>query len=302
MLTDKEKAIVDAWNEFATQPRSDVNKRRRDLEEFCERHGWNANPPAIGALHQNVELRAGLNADIAVPKGNGPHRPHPVALYLHGGAWMSGSAETHRKLGMRFAEQGYLTINLNYRLAPENQFPAGFDDCLFAAKWAAQNAGRWNGDSSRMLMAGDSAGANLTAAVLVALSNDSNAPKFRAAGLIYGVFDFPSLIERSPARAPVEDLARLYLGGHYPEALKDARVSPLRAIKAGALPPCFVICGTADALLPESRLVASALREAGIECDLQEIDDMPHAFMNMEDLAGCREGHRMMFDFLHSHV
>jgi acetyl esterase len=153
-----------------------------------------------------------------------------------------------------------------------------------------------------MLMAGDSAGANLTAAVLATLSRDANAPKFRAAGLIYGVFDFPSLMDRSPARAPVEDLAKMYLGGHYPDALKDPRVSPLRGIKADALPPCFIICGTADTLLAESRLIASALKEAAIVHELREIEEMPHAFMNMEGLAGCREGHRLMFDFLRRHV
>jgi acetyl esterase/lipase len=94
----------------------------------------------------------------------------------------------------------------------------------------------------------------------------------------------------------------MYLGSHYPDALTDPRVSPLRAIKPGSMPPSFVICGTADALLPESRSVAAALKEAGIECELREIEDLPHAFMHMEELSGCRDGHRMMFDFLRRHV
>jgi acetyl esterase/lipase len=75
-------------------------------------------------------------------------------------------------------------------------------------------------------------------------------------------------------------------------------VSPLRGIKADALPPSFVICGAADALLPESRSIAAALKESGIPSESREIDDMPHAFMMMDDLSGCREGHRLMFDFL----
>jgi acetyl esterase len=299
MLTAKEQVIVDRWNEFTKRPRTDAGKFRQDLERFCTEQGWNANLPAIGALHRNVELRSGLRADIAVPIGSGPY---PIALYLHGGGWTAGSLDSHRKLAMRFAEQGYLTVNIDYRLAPENPFPAGFDDCVFAAKWTAQNAGRWNGNMSRMLMAGDSAGANLAAAALLALSADREAPKFRAATLIYGVFDFPSIIEHAPARGPIEGLARTYLGNQYPGALSDPRVSPLRAIKAGSLPPSFVICGTADALLPESRAITAALKEAGIEYELREVNDMPHAFMHMEELSGCREGHRMMFEFLSRRV
>ena len=215
---------------------------------------------------------------------------------------MAGSSRTHRKLGMQFAEQGYLTVNLDYRLAPENGFPAGFEDCLFAAKWMGDNVQRWNGDPSRPAIAGDSAGANLAAAVLVELGSTQSTPKFRAAALIYGVFDFADAIERTPNRKAIEGMARGYLGAHYPAALKDPRVSPLRAIKHGILPPSFVICGTADALLPESLSLTAALKEAGIPYELHEIEEMPHAFMMIDALSACREGHRLMFNFLKRHV
>jgi acetyl esterase len=295
MLTEQERALIKRWNDFAASPRSDIRAFRDSLDKICAELGITSNLPEIGALHQNVAMRPGLMADVAVPKGDGPH---PVIVMLHGGGWAAGSLRTHRKLAMHFAENGYLTINADYRLAPENPFPDGFDDCVFAARWASENARRWHGDPSRMALAGDSAGANLAAATLLALSNDPNAPAFRAAVLIYGVFDFPSIIERAPVRAAVEGMARAYLGSNYPSALKDLRVSPLRGIKAGALPPAFVICGTADALLPESRSLAGALKESGIACESHEIDDMPHAFMMIDELAGCREGHRLMFDFL----
>jgi acetyl esterase len=203
---------------------------------------------------------------------------------------------------MQFAEQGYLTINVDYRLAPEHPFPAGFDDCVFAAKWTAENVQRWNGDSSRVAIAGDSAGANLAAAALVTLCGDQRAPRFRAGILIYGVFDFPAALERSPNRSAIEGMARGYLGAQFPAALKDPRVSPLRAIEPGALPPCFVICGTADALAPESRSIAAALKEVGIPNELHEIEEMPHAFMMIGALAGCGEGHHLMFNFLARHV
>jgi acetyl esterase len=299
MLTQLERDIIKKWNDFSARPRDNITSFRVDLEKFCVEMGLNDDLPEIGAFHENVELRNGLLADIAVPKGNGPH---PAMLFIHGGGWMACSPRTHRKLGMQFAEQGYLTINIDYRLAPEHPFPAGFDDCVFAAKWAAQNVQRWNGDSSRIAIAGDSAGANLAAAVLVALSGEPSAPKFRAGALIYGIFDFPAEIERSPNRSPIEGMARGYLGAQYPEALKDPQVSPLRAIKPGALPPCFVICGTADALLPESQSIAAALKEVGIPYELHEIEEMPHAFMMIGALSACGRGHQLMFNFLRRHV
>jgi acetyl esterase len=295
MLTDEEKQIVQKWNEFAARPRNDIRQFRLDLDSFVDEIGMTSNLPEVGALHEGVEIRPGLKADVSVPMRTGPH---PVVVYLHGGGWVAGNLKTHRKIAMCFAQQGYLTINVDYRLAPENPFPAGLDDCVAAIKWAALNCELWNGDLSRIAVAGDSAGANLAAASMMTLSKESDAPKCRAGVLIYGVFDFSSIIERSPARAPVEAMAKRYLGSHFPEALNDPRVSPRRGIKPGILPPCFVICGTADQLLLESRSMAAAMKESSIPCELHEIPDMPHAFMQLHGLSGCREGHRLMFDFL----
>ena len=188
----------------------------------------------------------------------------------------------------------FLTGDGNYHMAGW-RLPGATND-------GGENIQRWNGNSSRMAIAGDSTGANLAAAALVVLSGDQSAPKFCAGALIYGVFDFHAAIERSPNRSAIEGMARGYLGAQYPAALKDPRVSPLTAIKPGALPPCFVICGTADALLPESQSIAAALKEVGIPCELHEIEEMPHAFMMSAALSACGEGHRLMFNFLARYV
>src|SRR5579862_4443817 len=248
MLTERERTIIREWNEFAAKMPPSLHEMRKALADVSVK--MNADPPAVGAIHRDVELRSGLRADVIVPKGAGPH---PVMLYIHGGGWIMGSPQTHDKLAKQFAVEGYLTINLDYRLAPENPFPAGLDDCVFAAKWIASNAKRWNGDASRLAIGGDSAGGNLTAATLVGLSSDASAPKARAGALIYGVFDFPALLERNKQAPALESMTRSYLGGQYPSALTNPLVSPLYGVKSGALPPCFVICGTADALLPESK-------------------------------------------------
>src|SRR5215472_11686995 len=152
MLTEQERAFLDAMAK-APIP-TDVQGLRAAMDTFAPL--INSNPPEIGALH-------------------------PVVVYLHGGGWIGGSPKTHRKLGMQFADAGYLTINVDYRLAPEHPFPAGLEDCIFAVKWAGQNAKRWNGYAARLAVGGDSAGGNLTAASLTALAAENYAgPKPKA--------------------------------------------------------------------------------------------------------------------------
>ena len=294
MLTEHEQDIIRRWNDFYLRPRQgSVQEQRKRLADYFEE--FNANQPAVGAYHERVRLKAGLDADIAVPRGDGPH---PVVIYIHGGAWTLGSPTTHRKLVKQFAEAGYLTIAPDYRLAPEHPFPAGFDDCVFTAQWAAENAKQYDGDGARMAMGGDSAGGNLTAAALSSLAG--RAPSFKAAILIYGAFDFAGLV--AMAKEAAEPLAKAYLGSNYPAALEDPRVSPIRAIKPGVMPPSFIIAGTADGIVGESRTMAEAMNRAGIENELRIMDDMPHAFMQMTELSACREGLRLMFDFLRRHV
>ena len=228
MLTDQERTFLDALAK-APMP-TDIQGLRTAMDTFTPM--MNSNPPEIGALHEAVALRPGLTADVAVPKGSGPH---PVVVYLHGGGWVGGSPKTHRKLGMQFADAGFLTINVDYRLAPEHPFPAGLDDCVFAVKWAAENAKRWNGDASRLAVGGDSAGGNLTAATLTSLATENyGGAKPKAALLIYGVYDFPATLKRSGNNAALDGMVRAYAGKGYPAILDDPRLSPISAVKPGA--------------------------------------------------------------------
>jgi acetyl esterase len=292
MLTEQERSFLEA---IAKAPvPTDVQGLRTAMDTFAPM--LNSDPPEIGAFHEAVQLRPGLTADVAVPKGNGPH---PVVVYLHGGGWIGGSSKTHRKLGMQFAEAGYLTINVDYRLAPEHPFPAGLEDCLFAVKWTGENAKRWNGDVSRLAVGGDSAGGNLTAATLTTLAAEKYAgpAKPKAALLIYGVYDFPATMKREKAGS-IDGMVKAYAGAGYPTILEDPRVSPLRAVKPGALPPSFVICGTADPLLPETHSMADALKRADIRHEVVILEDMPHGFLQFNVLSGCKQGLDKMFDFL----
>lgn len=279
----------------------------REMRELLEKFGslLNSGLPDVGALHEDVPVCDGVVADVVVPRGEGPH---PVLVYFHGGGWVCGSPKTHRKLGYRFAEAGFLVLNVDYRLAPEQPFPTPFEDCVAALRWARTACVQWDGDPERLSVGGDSAGANLSAAAAAALDGDPARPK--AALLIYGVYDFGDLGRLSSgdligaAGASPEQGVKLlelmvgsYLGEDREEdLLRDPRVSPLFA--AEKLPPCHVVVGGADILAAQSGQLAEALARAGVPREYVVDEDMPHGYVQMEFLPPARPAIGRMVEFL----
>jgi acetyl esterase len=300
--------LTQAMLQYAPKTPQDM---RRLLDGFA---GFmNGDLPAVGAFHDAVPVREGVTTDVIVPQGAGPH---PVLVYLHGGGWVCGSPKTHRKLGYRFAEAGYLVFNVDYRLAPEHPFPTGFDDCIAAVRFAQREAARYGGDARRMAIGGDSAGGNLAAAVSAALASDPARPK--AALLIYGVYDFgmfgsssfevQAAATANPAgaemgREMVEMMVAAYLGkpSDARETLaRDPRVSPLGV--AAKLPPSHVVVGSADPLAVQSEALVKALAQAGVAHEHFVDDGMPHGYAQMEMLPGARPAIARMVEFLKKHV
>ena len=278
-----------------------AHEMRNLLEAFAP--FMNADLPEVGAFHEAVPVREGVTADVVVPRGEGPH---PVLVYLHGGGWVCGSPKTHRKLGYRFAEAGYLVFNVDYQLAPEHPFPTPFEDCLAAVRWAHREAARFGGDATRLAVGGDSAGGNLSAAVAAALAGDPARPK--AALLIYGVFDFGMLggISLAPGADPraadvgrdlVEMMTGAYLGKARSDALlRDPRVSPLAA--ASKLPPSHIVVGSADPLAGQAEALVKALAAAGVPHEHFVDMGMPHGYAQMEFLSPARPAIERMVAFL----
>ena len=94
--------------------------------------------------------------------------PMPVVLYIHGGGFRALHKGTHWLMALMLARRGYLVVNINYRLSPEHAYPAHLQDVCAAWLWTLQNAPEYGGDTSRMVIAGESAGANLTMALTIA--------------------------------------------------------------------------------------------------------------------------------------
>jgi acetyl esterase len=292
---------------MAQNPPKDVFEMRAMLDGLSGM--LNADMPEVGGFHEQVPVRevagASVTADVVVPRGTGPH---PVLGYLHGGGWVAGSAATHRKLAHRFAEAGYLVFNVDYRLAPEHAFPAPWEDCVHAIRWAARTAERYGGDASRLAVGGDSAGGNLTAAALATLADDPSAPGVSAALLLYGVFDFAEVRPPEgddPAAQVGAELMRMmiesYLGPD-PSAsvLADPRVSPIHV--AEKLPPCHLVVGEADPLVAQQHSLALALEKAQVPHESVVVPGMPHGFAQIELFPEARESIDRMVAFLRTHL
>lgn len=253
--------------------------------------------PEIGMLHEHVEMRATAGctptAEIYVPKGPGPF---PVFLHIHGGGWFTGSAKAERRFGMRFAEAGILTVNLDYALAPRYPFPKGLEDCIYAARWIFRNIERYGGDPGRLAIGGGSAGANLAAETALALHNGDAtldggdlaqvAVRFRAAVLLFGVLDVRHWIcEPHYYAGDSEIYVQSYLGPNFTGRVRDPRVSPIEHPNLASMPPTYLCCGAEDALLSHSLRFTEALTLRDVPTTLSVVENADHEFLKIPDIV-----------------
>ena len=202
-----------------------------------------------------------------------------VVLYLHGGAYVIGSINTHRDLAGRISRAaGARVLNIDYRLAPEHPHPAAVEDAAAAYRWLL-GTGQ---DPARLAIAGDSAGGGLTLATLVAL-RDQKLPLPAAGVCLSPWVDLEGIGESMKTCAHLDPMvqhehllrmARLYLGDLDP---RTPLAAPLYADLSG-LPPLYIQVGAAETLLDDSTRIIERARKAGVEATLEVWDDMIHVF------------------------
>lgn len=253
--------------------------------------------------------------DLTIPGEAGPIRartyrpadtPQPEALiiFLHGGSWMFGSIDSYDAVTRRLARHAdAVVVSIEYRLAPEHPFPAGWNDCQDAIAWIAEHAGDLGGPRDRIVLAGDSAGGNLAAAHTVH-ARDHGIP---IAGLL---LFYPScdLSKRYPS---MDKLARGYLletpTVDFPDRAylvdrklrTDPRVSPIFA-DLHDLPPTVIYTAEYDPLKDHGSSFASAICAAGGTVTFRESPGMIHAYLHAgRSAAAGAEVARACRDLIH---
>lgn len=248
----------------------------------------------------------------------------PVVFYIHGGAFASLSKDTHWPIALMFARKGYLVCSINYRLAPRHRFPAALADCCQALDWLRREGPGHGADLGQLILAGESAGANLATALALAMSSPRPEP-YAAPLYIEGEGQLrPLAVLASCGLMQVSNCQRLLPGGRGPtwiaeliemvdgylpasRADQSELMDPLLGLERMAaqgeqlprpLPPFFVCAGTADPLLEDSRRLVRVLGQLGVPCEAQFSDGEPHAYHALLWRRQAQECWQATFDFL----
>jgi epsilon-lactone hydrolase len=231
----------------------------------------------------------------------GPAETKTVLLYLHGGGYFACSAQSHRPITVGFALHGFRVLAPDYRLAPENQFPAAVDDAVAAYRGLLAEGH----SPGSIVVAGDSAGGGLTLSLLLAL-REAGTPLPAGAALFSPWTDLAATGDSVRTNADrcamfngpdIGPSARYYLGATDP---RNPLASPLYADLKG-LPPLLIHVGKDEVLRDDSTRLAERAREAGVRVELKVWPVVPHAWqLAPHMIPEARQSLRESAAFLHS--
>ena len=219
------------------------------------------------------------------PLGSDPEAVLPVLVYYHGGGWTIGDLDTHDTLCRELCNlSGCAVVAVDYRMGPEDRFPAAVDDVLAATHWVRRQAASLGVDPERLAVGGDSAGGNLAAVVSIAAREAGDLPiAFQL--LIYPATDMrrghPSHKTNGQGYVLTSDT---YFHDHYiddPKHDLDWRASPLLRKDLQGLPPALVLTAGFDPLRDEGLDYACALTEAGNHASYVCFERQIHGFITM---------------------
>jgi acetyl esterase len=215
----------------------------------------------------------------------------PLIVFFHGGGWVIGDLHTHHPYCQALsARTGCSVIAVEYALAPERPFPAGPDDCLAATQWIARHTAELAPGNGRLLLAGDSAGANL--ATCTCLEADPETRRLICGQfLIYPATDhysagYSSHIDKATGyyltARTMQWFWDHYLGKQGTDNPDAARAMPIHSEKLASLPPTLLVTAENDPLRDEGAAYADRLRDAGISVRFRKFDTAAHGFATSE--------------------
>ncbi|MER6427477.1 alpha/beta hydrolase [Streptomyces sp900105245] len=216
----------------------------------------------------------------------------PVVLYIHGAGWVFGSARTHDRLVRELAVGARAAVVFpEYDLSPEARYPVAIEQNYAVARWIEQEGAAKDLDGTRLAVAGDSVGGNMTAA-LTLMAKEHGGPALVQQVLFYPVtdanFDTPSYHQFATGYFLRRDGMRWFWDQYTTDESERAQItaSPLRATveQLRGLPPALVVTGEADVLRDEGEAYANKLREAGVAVTSVRFQGVIHDFVMLDAL------------------
>ncbi|WP_197373706.1 alpha/beta hydrolase [Mycolicibacterium baixiangningiae] len=274
-----------AFRQFAAA-RTDLSPEnldvvRRSLDSRRRESAAALDPGGVEISDETAEFEG---RSVAVRVYRGRPSPAPAVVYCHSGAFVLGNLDTDHLQCVEFARRAECTvISVGYRLAPEHPHPAAVDDALTALRWAVAESSGLRVDSSRIAVAGSSAGGALAALLAQAAAAGSAPP------VVFQLLHQPVLDDRStPSQREftstpgfdgpaVEQMWRYYLRGAHPtEPARSA--APARRADVTGLAPTFISCSELDPLRDEALDYARRLLGAGVATELHVFPGTCHGF------------------------
>ena len=241
--------------------------------------------PTLASIEdQKIIVRDGANISIRIYKPIS-EKDLPVIVYYHGGGWVYGDLDSaDAGCQLLAAKAQAIVVSVDYRLAPEFPFPTPVHDAYDALLWVHENAASFNGDPSRLIVAGDSAGGNL-ATVVTHLAKQKHGPSITAQALIYPVtnIDFTTAsYKKYGAHFGLDTQGMEWFVGHYlnGENPTNPLISPLLAEDFTHLPKTLLLAAEADVLFDEGVSYAQKLAHAGVEVKHVVMPGLIHSYFS----------------------
>jgi acetyl esterase len=210
----------------------------------------------------------------------------PLLVYFHGGGWVYGDLDSHDATCRFLAERSRVRVlSVDYRLAPEDPFPAAYDDAVAAYRFVVEHAQDVGADPSRLAVGGDSAGGNLAALVALVAAREGLPLAFQL--LVYPGTDASRRYESKRLFGKdlylTESFMDQVMAWYVPERADraDPRVSPLLDDVPPGLAPAYVATAGFDPLRDEGEAYARKLADAGVEVELHRFPDQIHGFVSV---------------------
>ena len=252
-----------------------------------------ANPPAVVPGEVRVTRGVPFSKADGVPLALDVYQPpsrgtFPIIMQMYGGSWQNGAPASEEQFARHFASRGYVVIAIDYRHAPEWKWPEQIVDVRTALYWVSQDAGKFGGDASRIVLVGWSAGAQLA----MRLAYQEGPSSIRGVVNYYGPVDLASGWRQPPRPDPadVRGILETFIGGtpdQKPEHYRHA--SPITWVSSAAAPTLSVY-GSRDHIVEArfGRMLDAALRKAGATSVLLELPWSEHSF---DAVPGGMGGH-----------